>query len=86
MSKEKSIRAKTGHWKYYQNEKGDWINECSVCGSDAGVGYQYPYCPNCGTKMIGSQDTETWNGMRGQITAPKGIFERIFNDVDDNDI
>lgn len=44
-------KPKTGHWKYYQNEKGDWINECSVCGSDAGVGYQYPYCPNCGTRM-----------------------------------
>lgn len=46
---------KTGHWKYYQNDKGDWINECSVCGSDAGVGYQYPYCPNCGAKMEGKK-------------------------------
>lgn len=46
---------KTGHWTYYQNEKGDWINECSVCGSDAGVGYQYPYCPHCGAKMEDSE-------------------------------
>ena len=44
-------QAKTGHWKYYQNDKGDWINKCSACGRDAGVGYQYPYCPNCGAKM-----------------------------------
>ena len=42
---------KTGHWEYYRNNKGDWINECSVCGLDAGVGYPYLYCPNCGAKM-----------------------------------
>ena len=75
---------KTGHWKYYQNDKGDWINECSVCGSDAGVGYQYPYCPNCGAKMVEPQETETWNGIHAQITAPKSTFERIFNDADDD--
>lgn len=44
-------KAKVGKWKYYQNEKGDWINECSVCKCDAGVGYSYNYCPNCGAKM-----------------------------------
>ena len=33
------------------------------------------------------QETETWNGIHAQITAPKGTFERIFNDADDdNDI
>ena len=33
------------------------------------------------------QETETWNGIHGQITAPKGTFERIFNEADDdNDI
>lgn len=34
-----------------------------------------------------NEETETWNGFHGQITAPKGTFERIFNDADDdNDI
>lgn len=34
-----------------------------------------------------SEETETWNGIHAQITAPKGTFERIFNDADDdNDI
>lgn len=31
------------------------------------------------------QESETWNGYHGQITAPKGTFERIFNDADDED-
>lgn len=42
---------KTGHWKYFQNEKGDWMNVCSNCNSDCGVGYPYNYCPNCGCRM-----------------------------------
>ena len=49
---------KTGHWKCYQNDKGDWVNECSVCGLDAGVGYSYPYCPWCGAKMVGATESE----------------------------
>lgn len=33
------------------------------------------------------QEMETWNGIHAQITAPKGTFERIFNEADDeNDI
>jgi len=44
-------KPKMGHWKYYRNNKGDWVNECSACGLDAGVGYPYPFCPNCGAKM-----------------------------------
>jgi hypothetical protein len=42
---------KTGHWKYFQNEKGDWMNVCSNCNLDCGVGYPYNYCPNCGAEM-----------------------------------
>lgn len=52
-------KPKTGHWKYYRNNKGDWINECSACGLDAGVGYPYQYCPNCGAKM---EEKEKNNG------------------------
>ncbi len=45
-------------------------------------------CNECEvTKSQEPQETETWNGYHGQITAPKGTFERIFNDADDdNDI
>lgn len=40
-----------------------------------------------GAKMVEAQETETWNGIHAQITAPKGTFERIFNDANDkNDI
>lgn len=45
------------------------------------------YCPNCGAKMVEPQESETWNGIHAQITAPKGTFEQIFNEADDdNDI
>lgn len=29
-----------------------------------------------------SEETETWNGIHAQITAPKGTFERIWNNAD----
>lgn len=32
------------------------------------------------------QETETWNGIHTQITAPKGTFKQIYNDTDDVDI
>ena len=28
---------------------------------------------------------ETWNGIHGQVTAPTGTFEKIFNDNDTED-
>ena len=28
-------------------------------------------------------NTETWNGIHAQITAPKGTFEKIFNDAEE---
>lgn len=31
------------------------------------------------------ESTEVWNGMHGQIIALKGTFEKLFNDVDDED-
>jgi hypothetical protein len=35
-------------------------------------------------KADGSEENETWNGIHAQITAPKGTFERIFNDAEDD--
>ena len=34
-----------------------------------------------------NEETETWKGIHAQLTVPKGTFEQIFNDADDeNDI
>ena len=35
-------------------------------------------------KHLGKEQ-ETWNGIHGQITAPNGTFERIFNNADEED-
>ena len=35
--------------------------------------------------MPSATSTETWNGMHGQVTAPKGTFEKIFNDAKEDD-
>lgn len=86
------IDGKLKHWKAYK------CNKCNNLLTD-----DYEYCPNCGAKMhllieemtgdewvddvVESMKGETWNGIHAQITAPKGTFERIFNDADDeNDI
>lgn len=29
-----------------------------------------------------SKETETWNGIHAQITAPKGTFNKILNEAD----
>ena len=31
-------------------------------------------------------ETETWNGMHGQITAPKGTFKKIYEDAESEDL
>ena len=31
------------------------------------------------------EDTETWDGFHGQITAPKGTFDRIYEEANDID-
>ena len=36
-------------------------------------------------KEYESQETETWDGIHAQITAPKGTFDRLFNEADDDD-
>ena len=96
-----NLQPKTGHWiEIAQYSDGNHKIECSECEShifDRGhansfnVKNKYKYCPNCGARMVEPQEsepqeTETWNGIHAQITAPKGTFERIFNDADDNDI
>lgn len=31
------------------------------------------------------EELETWNGIHAQITAPKGTFERIWNEAGEED-
>lgn len=76
---------KTGHW-IPSHIPESILDECSECGFSCGA-FTFEYCPNCGAKMIDEQETETWSGIHAQIIAPRGTFERIFNEAnDDNDI
>lgn len=55
------------------------------------------YVESCGYRLVpisGSNDndndnddeeTETWNGIHGQVTAPKGTFEKIWNEAKEGD-
>ena len=60
---------KTGHWEWvqydYDSNIGNW--HCSECKNIAVVGVKkneeggipiYKYCPNCGAKMVETQESE----------------------------
>lgn len=87
-----SQEPKTGHWiEQIDYEENCRTLICSNCDRpalhDEDSIWKHKFCPHCGAKMVEPQETETWNGIHAQITAPKGTFERIFNDADDdNDI
>lgn len=82
---------KMAHWivdTEHAREFNKWCFKrfiCSECKDWQTYG-QTKYCPNCGARMIEPQESEVWNGIHAQITTPKGTFEQIFNDTDDNDI
>lgn len=40
-----------GYWIEYLND-GQMAQQCSECGRDPGVIYDYPNCPFCTAKMI----------------------------------
>lgn len=80
-------------YSFPDREKGEWVLGgyddlywvCDKCGYKMHEYYHKPtehFCPNCGADMRG----EIWNGMHGQVIAPKGTFEKLFNDIDDEDI
>lgn len=82
-------KPKTGHCKdckWWKDSDGIYRrsghaeSQCPINRREVLEGNGYCY-------MFEPQETETWNGYHAQITAPKGTFERIFNDADDdNDI
>ncbi len=87
---------KTGHWIEHpeiETSTPEYLMfyECSECGNKQcfymADTHRRNYCGECGCRMVEPQETETWNGIHAQITAPKGTFERMFNETDDdNDI
>ena len=48
---------KTGHW-IKKMVRGSEELYCSNCGNGIDVIYEYNYCPNCGIKMVESQESE----------------------------
>ena len=72
---------KTGHWIKISPAG---IYECSECGQNVMTSdiCAYKFCHGCGAKMVEPQETETWNGYHGQITAPKGTFKKIYEDAE----
>lgn len=46
---------KHGFWEEGK-VRGQFALICSKCKCDAGVTYDYDYCPNCGAKMDGKDD------------------------------
>ena len=76
---------KSGKWILTIEDWNKWT--CSKCGyvkrTDIHVNIGWNYCPNCGARM--ESETETWNGIHGQITAPKGTFKKIFDDAESED-
>lgn len=56
-----SSEKKTGHWtrELIRNEYGGCIGAkmiCSECGQDNGYDKRMKYCPNCGAKMVESEE------------------------------
>lgn len=38
-----------------------------------------------GSNCTACEDTETWNGIHAHITAPKGIFKKIWGEAESED-
>lgn len=62
------------------------------CLTEGTVYYNAFDCPFCGCQnIVGTieksnikeEPQETWNGYHGQVTAPKGTFEKIYNDTEE---
>lgn len=51
------VEIRHGHWiDVGADLDGAWYYRCSVCGSDAVDGYEYPLCPYCGARMDGESE------------------------------
>ena len=54
---------KIGHWVKVIDESDNfgnetWHHKCSICGNEKSGWGNYKYCPDCGAKMVESEDKE----------------------------
>ena len=53
-----------GHWEHGKDVFGVYY-QCSECGSQYHIGYEFNYCPECGAKMNKDWDEPEINPCRG---------------------
>ena len=77
-------------YSFPDREKGEWIHDnskwenrfnCSKCGYKL-FEKETNFCPNCGTQM---REIEVWNGIHRQMVAPKGTFDKLFEEAKEDD-
>ena len=66
--------------------------QCNICGYRQHTKGRKDFkCKWCGHRIVvrhigkENNDTEIWHGIHGQVVAPNGTFEKIFNDAKEDD-
>ena len=76
-------------WRYPLEQLGFpehvyMMRQCSECKKV--FDQKWNYCPNCGAKMDNvkekDEETEIWHSLKGNVEAPKGTFDKIYEDDD----
>ena len=90
VADDEQITISTGFYGYYPQSKllqGWWSMWACGCHQLDSKYKVIAWMPLPEPYKAENEETETWNGIHTQITAPKGTFERIFiNAVDEDDI
>ena len=55
-------KEKTGKWIYTGDYITDGMLKCTSCGYEHDVADRFLYCPNCGARMVESQESEDTDG------------------------
>lgn len=76
-------------WRYPLEQLGFpehvyMMRQCSECKKV--FDQKWNYCPNCGAKMYNvkekDEETEIWHSLKGNVEAPTGTFDKIYEDED----
>ena len=88
-------------WALYQTWKEEDTKERTTQGKKWKVSYYCTDCVKMNTDgcsyhtstpngkacedFLGQKELEVWNGIHGQVVAPKGTFMKIYNEAKDDD-